>query len=175
MELTSGRILLKRLTPEDVTKTYVDWLYDKEVTQFLECRWGVFTEGHLKTYVKNMSESSENILFGIFLKEKKEHIGNIKIGKINYVHKFGDVGLLIGNRNMWGKGYGTEAIKLVTCHAFKEIKLNKLTAGIYANNVGSYKAFMKAGYEKVGILKKQMIYKGYYVDQIIVEKLNVLD
>ena len=45
------------------------------------------------------------------------------------------VGLLIGNRNMWGKGYGTEAIKLVTCHAFKEIKLNKLTAGIYANNV----------------------------------------
>lgn len=169
MQVKGNQIFLKPLSPGDVTQAYVDWMRDEEVIQFLESRWSVFTMKDLKDYVKSVNESNDDVLFGIFLKEGGEHIGNIKIGGINQKHKFADVGLIIGNKKMRGKGYGAEAIRLASDYAFKELNLNKLTAGIYADNISSYRAFIKAGYREAGRLKNHRLYKGGYVDEILVE------
>lgn len=170
MKVEGDGIFLKLLSFEDVTKVYVDWMQDEEVMQFLESRWRNYTIESLRDYVKQMNDGSNNFLFGIFLKGNGEHIGNIKIGGINQIHRFGDVGIIIGNKDVWGKGYGTEAIKLATQYAFEHINLNKLFAGMYADNLGSYNAFIKAGYREVGRLKNHRFYKGKYVDEILVEK-----
>lgn len=169
MKIAGERIYLRILTPDDVNKDYAEWLKDEAITQFLEIRWKVFTPEEIREYVRLMNESPDNFLFGIFLKGNNEHIGNIKIGEINQMHRFGDVGLLIGNKNMWGKGYGTEAVRLATQYAFEEINLNHLKAGLYADNKGCYKAFIKAGYREVGRYKSSRFYKGVYVDEILLE------
>ena len=65
-------------------------------------------------------------------------------------HKFAYIGLLIGDVNYWGKGFGTESIYCAANYAFDVIKLNKLTAGMYENNFGSYKSFLKMGFREVG-------------------------
>jgi [ribosomal protein S5]-alanine N-acetyltransferase len=106
----------------------------------------------------------------MFLKETQTHIGNIKIGSINWQHRYGDVGLLIGDKNSWGKGIAAEAISLVTQYAFEELNLHKLTAGMYEQNIGSYKAFIKAGYQEVGRFKQHYFSHGEYVDGIVVER-----
>lgn len=165
-------IYLKLLNTDDVTSIYLDWMQDNEITQFLESRWKTYTLDDLKTYVKKTNNGQDNFLFGIFQNENSEHIGNIKIGGINQIHRYGDLGILIGNKNMWGKGYATEAINLITQYAFNEINLNKLTAGIYINNKGSHKAFMKANYREVGILKNHSYCEGKYLDVVLVEKVK---
>ncbi|MDI3549609.1 MAG: hypothetical protein PWQ15_711 [Methanobacterium sp.] len=170
-ELMGEKVFLKILSPEDVGEEYLSWMNDKEVTQFLESRWTEYSLEDLKDYVKNINESSNNFIFGIFLKKTCAHIGNIKIGNINHHHGFGDLGFLI-DKNYWNKGYGTEAIKLATKYAFRNLGLRKLFAGIYSNNIGSYKAFLKSGYQEVGRLKKHHRYQNTYVDQILVEKFN---
>jgi RimJ/RimL family protein N-acetyltransferase len=172
VKLSGDRIYLKLLNPRDVSTAYAEWMNDSEVTQFLESRWKKYTIKEIKDYVLKMNSSKDNYLFGIFLKDSKQHFGNIKIGAINPIHRFADVGLLIGNKSLWGKGYATEAIKLVTKYVFKELKLNKLFAGIYSNNIASYKAFMKAGYKEAGRLKKHYFCSGKFVDKIIVEKIK---
>ncbi len=169
-KIIGDRIFLKGLSSKDVTQAYVKWMQDEEVTQFLESRWDMHTAGSLKKYIKHINGSPHDFLFGIFLKETKEHIGNIKIGEINEKHKYGDLGLMIGNKNMWGKGYATEAIIFATNYAIEKLSLNKLKAGIYANNVGSHRAFIKAGYREVGRWEKHRYYKGNYIDEILVEK-----
>ncbi|OGW13377.1 MAG: hypothetical protein A2035_01680 [Nitrospirae bacterium GWA2_42_11] len=172
MKITGERIYLRILTPEDVNKDYVEWLRDEEITQFLEIRWKVFTLEEIRGYVSLMNESPDDFLFGIFLKGNNEHIGNIKVGEINQMHRFGSVGLLIGNKNMWGKGYGTEAIRLATQYSFEEFNLNHLKAGMYSDNKGCYKAFIKAGYREVGRYKNSRFYKGVYVDEILLERIK---
>jgi len=164
------RVVLNILSPEDVTQNYLVWMQDEEVVQFMECRGESYTLEELKDYVERMNESHNDFLFGVYTKDENEHIGNIKIGEINLMHKFGNLGLFIGNKKKWGVGYGAEAVKLATEFAFKELNLNKLTAGIYENNIGCYRAFLKAGYNEAGRLKKHRLYKGIYVDQIVVEK-----
>ena len=172
MVVKGNRIILKILSPEDVTQDYVAWMQDEEVVQFMESRGESYTLEELKGYVKRMNESHNDFLFGIYTNDNNKHIGNIKIGEINLIHKFGNLGLFIGNKEKWGGGYGTEAVNLATEYAFQELNLNKLTAGIYGNNTGCYKAFLKAGYNEAGRLKKHRLYKDEYVDQIIVEKCN---
>jgi [ribosomal protein S5]-alanine N-acetyltransferase len=171
MEIIGEHIFLKILYPEDVGEEYLSWMNDKEVTQFLESRWTKYLIDDLIKYVEYFHRSDNDFLFGIFLKENKLHIGNIKIGNINHIHRYADLGFLIG-KDYWNKGYGTESIRLATKFAFNNLKLRKLFAGIYSNNIGSYKAFIKSGYSEVGILEKHHTYKGTYVDQIIVEKIN---
>jgi RimJ/RimL family protein N-acetyltransferase len=119
-----------------------------------------------------MNESRSDFLFGIFLSKTGQHIGNIKIGQIHPVHRYADVGLLIGERTCRGRGYGTQAIVLATSYAFSELHLNSLTAGIYAPNLSSYRAFIKAGWEDAGRYRRHRFFEGSFIDQINVQKCN---
>lgn len=169
------RIYFEELNDEHLSQDYIDWMQDRDVLQYLTGSEGGYNAKELKEYVIQMNGSSADHLFGIFLKEGNIHIGNIKIGNIDPMHKFGDLGLVIGNKNMWGKGYATEAIGLATKYAFSELKLNKLIAGMISQNIASVNAFIKVGYRNVGILKKQCLLNGKYVDSILVEKCRDCD
>lgn len=164
-------LFLKLLSEDDVSERYVSWMEDPEVLQYLESRWTRHTLDSIREYVRMVNSSKDDYLFGIFAKEFG-HIGNIKIGSINWLHRFGDVGLLIGDCSARGRGFGTEAIRLATRYAFEELNLNKLTAGMYASNTPSFKAFLKAGYRQVGFFEKHWFWKGEYRDGFLMEKLR---
>ena len=172
MGIKENRLVLKILYPENVTQNYLGWMQDEDITQFMECRGKTYALKELKDYTRMVDESHNDFLFGIYTSGDNVHIGNIKIGEINQLHKFGNLGLMIGEKKYWDKGYGTEAVKLATEYAFHKLRLNKLLAGIYENNTGCYKAFLKAGYNEVGRLKKHRLHKDEYVGQIFMEKLN---
>jgi RimJ/RimL family protein N-acetyltransferase len=118
-----------------------------------------------------MSSSSSDLLFGIFDTETNHHIGNIKISGINKTHRFAELGLLIGEIRYHGKGVGSRAIQLACLIASRDLNLNKLVAGMNAENFGSYKAFIKSGFREVGRYQKHRMIDGNWLDEIIVEKV----
>jgi RimJ/RimL family protein N-acetyltransferase len=168
MILQSERLQLKTLTPAMVTQKYVDWMNDHDVTQYTESRFQRHTMESIKEYVKGISGSNNDYFYGIYL--CNEHIGNIKL-HVNEHHNLGDIGIIIGDKQQWGKGYATEAIKTLTQHGFDKIGLHKIIAGIYANNKGSIKAFEKAGYNEDGRHELTYLSNGEYVDEIIMSSL----
>lgn len=170
MKLQGQHIYLRFLSPDDVSDDYVAWMNNAEITQYLESRWSVQTLEGIRAFVKTMADSPNDYLFGMFLNDTHQHIGNIKIGNVNQRHRYGDVGLIIGDKASWGKGIAAEAIALATRYGFEELNLNKLTAGMYEPNLGSYKAFIKAGYKEAGRYEKHFFYQGRYVDAFLVEK-----
>jgi len=171
MKIQGQKIYLRILSGEDSLSSYIRWMNDEEVMRFTESKGRKYSIQDLKEYIRAMSDS-KNKLFGIFLRENDRHIGNIKIGNIHPIHKRADIGLIIGEKDLWGKGLGQEAIALVTEHAFSVLKLKTVYAGVLSNNVGSYKAFLKAGFQKAGIFKNSFFYEGHFVDGIVVEKVN---
>ena len=66
-----------------------------------------------------MNNSPVDAMFGIFLNDSHQHIGNIKSGNIDPFHRRAEVGLVIGDRAVWGKGYAAEAISLATRYGFE--------------------------------------------------------
>jgi [ribosomal protein S5]-alanine N-acetyltransferase len=169
MILQGEHIQLKNLIYRDVTQKYVNWMNDLDVTKYTESRFIKHTIESVTDYVKAISGSSEDYFYGIY--EGKEHIGNIKL-HTNMHHRLGDLGIIVGDKSKWGCGYATEAINIVTKHGFNTLELHKISAGVYSNNLGSIKAFQKAGYEMEGLHKATYLSDGNYVDEIIMSKWN---
>jgi ribosomal-protein-alanine N-acetyltransferase len=140
MKIIGQQIFIEELRLDHVSNDYLGWMNDTEINKYLESRSKNFTLKDIEHFVDTMLNSKMDYLFGIF--EEKL---------------------------FWGKGIATEAIGLVTKFAFEKLELNKLYAGMYSTNVGSYKAFIKAGYEKVAQLRNHACFEGSFVDSIMVD------
>ena len=119
-----------------------------------------------------MAEDPGEVFFAIVRKDLGKLIGTIKIGSISWEHGTGEIALMIGDKASWGKGFATEAIGLVSGYAFNDLGLRKLTAGIYEDNIGSIKAFLKAGFLEEFREKKQYLSEGKLTDRIVFTKFN---
>lgn len=171
-EIHGDRIFLKPLTIFDVTNTYVDWLNNKEINQFLELRFIKHTLENTKDFVKETQTSPNFLFYAIINNDSKKHVGNIKLGPINWIHKTSEIGILIGDKNSWGKGYASDAITMLTNFSFTNLNLHKITAGIYEGNIGSLKAFLKSNFEIEGFRQEQFHIDGKYVGHLLLGKIN---
>ena len=172
IKLEGKRLYLRPVKISDVTKVYVSWLNSKKINQYLESRFSKHTLRSVTNYVQKILKDHNVYFFSIILKESSRHVGNIKLGPIDWNHKLGDIGIMIGDKNSWGKGYATEAINLLVDFAFDQLNLHKLTAGSYKNNIGSIKAFQKADFIKESYRKKHFFYNGKYIDLVMLAKFK---
>ena len=160
------RIYLRGIRSQDAEGDYCSWMNDPEVTRYLESRFYPRSTENIASYITQVNESSDSVLFAIVVRDGNIHIGNIKIGSINWIHRYTDVGLLIGSKTHWGNGFASEAIKLVVDYTFKKLNLRRLEAGCYSTNIASINAFKKAGFIEEGRLKKRYFFEGDYVDKV---------
>lgn len=166
IKINSDRIYLRKIELSDVSRTYVNWLNDSEVNQYLETRYENQTIDSVYKYVQKIIGTDNELLLAMCLQDNHKHIGNIKLGSINLIHRNAEISLFIGDKSEWGKGFATEAISILTNYAFKKLKLHKVTAGCYANNIGSIKAFEKVRFLIEGNWKDHYLYDREYVDRI---------
>lgn len=171
-KIENEKVLLRPVAVNDVTAEYRDWLNDPEVNKYIEIRFTEHTIETTKDYVKHAISDPDTLFFAIIRKDSNKFIGTIKLGGIYWDHGFGNVSLMIGDKNSWGRGYATEAISLLSEYAFKHLKMHKLIAGAYEVNTGSFKAFLKVGYSEESRQKKQYLFNGEYIDCIVLTKFS---
>ena len=99
---------------------------------------------------------------------KKKHVGNIKLGKINWEHKNTEVSFFIGDKKFWGKGIASNSLKKVVSFATNTLNLKKINAGYYENNFGSAKVFSNCNFKVEGIKKKQIIFENKRINSVLV-------
>lgn len=170
--LEGNSIYLKDLSIEDITDEYVQWLNEPVVCSFnAHARFPNNAE-KTKKYVEETNSSKLVILFAIYDKKKDIHIGNICLNKIDWVNRSAEIAIIIGNKNYWGKGVGTEAYKLVIKYAFDVLNLHRLYSGMAKVNVGMVKVAEKVGMKKEGMAKEALFKNGKYLDVVLYGILN---
>jgi RimJ/RimL family protein N-acetyltransferase len=175
LKIAGKKVFLRPVRPEDATARYLGWLNDREVNRQTESRYEKTTLDDLRKYVGLAIRSPSNFFFAIVEKSSGKHIGNIKIDSAvtgMWDHLLGEVGLMIGDKSCWGKGYASEAIRLLKNFAFRNLKLHKLTAQCYSTNAGSARAFLKAGFKREGVRRSHVRYGGKYVDLALFGVIN---
>ena len=171
-DIFSNRLVLRPFGTHNITVSYLKWMNDTDVNQFLESRFTDHTFESLREYYDLAIKSGSFAWFAIYLAQSNRHIGNIKIGPINKYHNVSSIGLLIGEKDCWGKGYASESILTATNWAFESLDLFKITAGIYRNNIGSLKAFQKAGFHVESVSKLEALFCNSRVDVISLAKFS---
>lgn len=156
------------LTEGAVGEDYVRWLNDPRINRFLESRYATHTLEGTREFVRGCLASPNTLFLGIrALALGGRHVGNIKLGPIDRRHGLGEIGLLLGEPQAWGRGIGSEAIAAICSIARTQLGLRKITAGCYASNVGSEKAFLKAGFEVEGRRRDHFLLDGQPEDLVL--------
>lgn len=163
-------VRLAVLTPDDVSDAYVAWLNDPEINRYLESRFVVHDHAGVAAYVEEMLASPTSLFLAIHSKALGQHVGNIKIGPIDRRHGLGEIGLMIGAREAWGRGIATHAIAAIADIGFRDLGLRKLTAGCYADNMGSRIAFERASFTVEAVRRAHFVSDGRLEDLVLLAR-----
>jgi RimJ/RimL family protein N-acetyltransferase len=162
--IESHRLLLKPFTHENITNRYIGWLNDPLVVRYSEQRHFKHSYDSCKNYLDSLYASGHKIWM-ILCKDRDIHIGNITAHLDKY-NSIADIGILIGEREYWGKGYGFEAWSTVCSFAFNTLRVRKITAGTLEKNKAMVKIMKKAGMSEDGRRIKHYLFEGQVVDVI---------
>jgi RimJ/RimL family protein N-acetyltransferase len=169
--IVTKRLQLRTLSKDDATEHYLCWMEDSAISRYLESGQEKQTLASIAAYIEDKNRSADDLLLGIFVREGGSHIGNIKLGGIDPYHRRAHIGILIGEKLQWGKGYATETIEALVSYAGSILNLFRVYAGCHASNSGSVCAFLKAGFEEEGRLRKHDRIDDEWVDSIILGRL----
>ena len=135
------RIYLRPLSKEDIPLLAV-WINDPEVNQYLKISHPMRLEDEMKFY-ESLGERKNDIIFAIVLKDTDDIIGTMGLHKIDHKNGLATTGSFIGRKDLWGKGYGTEAKMLLLEYAFNTLNLRKVCSIVYDFNERSKKCLKK--------------------------------
>ena len=167
------KTLLVELNPKMVTKKYVLWMNSRKIVNFTEQRFKKHSIVGIREFVKSKKISKTEFLYGIYIELPSDtiHVGNIKLGPIDFKHKTAEISYFIGDFKFQNKGIGTQAIQEAIYIAKKKFNLKKITAGVYSNNIFSKKLLLKNKFKLEGTLEKQFQYGNKRVDKLIYGKV----
>jgi RimJ/RimL family protein N-acetyltransferase len=159
-----------RLVPLDRARhldNALTWLNDPEITAWtLTGDWPITRLAEEEFFDRAMRESKEDLSFAVETLEG-EHIGFSGLHRIDWRHGVAVTGTILGRRDLWGKGYGADAARVRSRHAFEVLGLRLLLSEVMADNTGSLRMLQKAGYREVGRIPRRMWKRGTYRDVVL--------
>lgn len=163
--LRAGRVIyLRPLTVEDMDRC-VGWFNDPSVTAHLNKGHFPNTRAQQVAHFEKIHASRGDMQFGIAMVEGDELVGSIGLHHIDWIHRRGDISIVVGETSAQRRGVASEAIGLIVAHAFEKLNLHKVTAGMWVTNEGSRKAFERNGFALEATLRESFWHTERYVDE----------
>ena len=160
----SGKKVNLRPFKKDDVPTLTRWINDPEVREFI-LAFLPQTEKQEEEWFNKLGSDDKNIVLGIETKEGVL-IGSMGIHQILWVDRVCTTGAIIGNKENWGKGYGTDAKMILLDYIFNTLNMWKVCSNVIEYNKRSLQYSTKCGYKPDGIRKKHIFKKGQYWDLI---------
>lgn len=164
--IRGSKLFLRPVTADDASNEYLSWLNDPEINEKLATGNFPSTLDSLRSYLSNAAASSDIIMLAICDTATGVHIGNIKLDRFDWVSRTCELGIMIGDRSFWGKGYGEETCRLVLNYCFVTLNLRKVLLAVYENNPGAIKLYEKLGFVHEGRFRKHIYVRGTYLDKL---------
>ncbi|MCX8083991.1 MAG: GNAT family N-acetyltransferase [Calditerrivibrio sp.] len=164
------KIILRPFEKRDI-EIYRQWVNDGEIASLVD-RVLPVTEIEHERWYDSIQQNQNIVVFAIEEKTTNKYIGNVWLYNVDYRHRKAEVRILIGDSEGKNKGFGTEALKMISLFAFNKMNLHKLYAYVLASNIRAKKSFEKAGFVEEGILKKDRFVNGHYEDVFLMAKIS---
>ncbi len=161
---------LVRLTteePELLGKTISHWDRNSEFRRLLDdappCLWSA---KKIQSWFEKDSEEKDETVFQFLIRTLQDErlIGFVGLWDVEWNHGDAEVGIGIGDRESWGKGYGTDAMRVILRYGFTELNLKRITLGVFDYNTRAIRSYEKAGFIHEGRMRKAVYRDGSRMD-----------
>jgi RimJ/RimL family protein N-acetyltransferase len=171
--LYGKRIRLRSNEHTDLPK-FVEWLNDPDVRRFLAMTTPISQASEEQWFENMLKRPSEEQPLSIEIKGGKSWrlIGNCGLFDINWRIRSAEVGLFIGDKSRWNRGYGSEGMSLLLHHGFQTLNLNRIFLRVDAENLGGVRAYEKAGFVCEAHMREANFREGRYCDDLSMSVLR---
>ncbi len=168
MIIKGKQVSLRPITKED-TDMVLSWRNSEQVKQYFIYRKDITVEEHL-SWLANKVETGKVAQF--IIETENGPVGSVYLQSIDQTHKNAEYGIFIGADGCVGKGYGTEAGRLILEYAFDVLKLHKVYLRVIDNNLRAIKSYEHMGFSVEGVLKDEIFVDGAYYDIV---RMSILE
>lgn len=168
--LHGQRINLSYFVEQDITEAYLGWLNDPSVVEYSNQRFRTHERGSALLYLSSFL-NSDNLFLAIRRMDNSQLIGTMT-AYISENHGTADIGLMIGDRTVWGQGFGYDAWATLMNWLLAEKSMRKVTAGTLGCNIGMLNIIKRSGMELEGTRRRQELVHGKEEDIFYFAKFN---
>ncbi|HVN16533.1 MAG TPA: GNAT family protein [Anaerolineales bacterium] len=154
--------------PEVMTKAHARWERDTEFHRLADGDPAqLWSEKKIREWIEKEMEDDplRALRFSIRTLNDDKLIGFVGL-RPDWIHADAWIGIGIGEREYWGKGYGTDAMRLIVQYAFLEANLRRVTLGLHSYNARALKSYEKVGFKLEGVLRSDTLREGRRTDGI---------
>jgi len=161
-----GRLvrLRARGEPGDLERS-LTWANDYEVARFLVLRYPQ-SRAQEEAWFRGDACTFFNLPLAIETLEG-EHIGNLDLRDVQPENRSAELGIMLGDKRYWSRGYGSDAVRTLARFAFQVMNLQRVHLRTYEYNERGQAAFKKAGFQEEGRLRRHLYMDGRYWDVIL--------
>ena len=166
MEFIKGKRCSLQVGATGSASTLTSWVNDDEVTHLM------FTGSTPVTYqmaLEMLHPKEDEVLFSVW--SGSRFIGTTGLYSIHPIAHSAELRILIGDKNYWGQGIGTECTKLLVDYGFSRLNLNMIWLGVNTENKPAIRVYEKSGFVHEGILRQVQYRNGRYYDAL---RLSIL-
>ncbi len=163
--IETPRLLITPFKEEHLTQRYVNWLNDPDVVKYSEQLYKYHTLESCRTYWESYKNTPHYFWAIISRDAIQGHIGNLN-AYVDTNNRVADMGILIGDKRIWGNGYGTEAWIAVGDYLLNHLGLRKISAGTLEVNLGMINIMRHSGMTEDGRRRRHYLFEGQEVDLI---------
>ena len=168
--LVGSKVYLRPLAREDAPG-FLEWINDVEVWSNL-LTYRPMTLPQEEEFIADAGGDDAAIKLAIAVRESDQLVGAAGLDQIDWKNRHARFGIMIGDKNEWGKGYGTEAARLLVGYAFEILNLHRVWLHVYEYNERGRRAYVRAGFVQEGILREAHFHGGRYWDAIAMAVLR---
>lgn len=121
---------------------------------------------NMKKMLFEKDEKRGSFSFAVEDLKEKIFIGTCGMNYVDWKNRYASIGISITDKNYWGKGYGTDAVKLIVKFIFEHMNLNKVSLGTFSFNKRAIACYKKCGFKEEGVLRQEVYAEGQYYDEI---------
>lgn len=167
-KLVGERCYLSPMSEEDAEK-YAAWLNDLEIARNLTVAVQSIAVPGEREYLR--AHGSDHS-YSVVTRSGDRIIGNVGLIDINHLDRTCEIGVFIGAKDLWGQGYGREAMALLMRYAFDYLNMRNIWLRAYAFNERAIASYQKLGFHEVGRRRKAVPREGEEHDVVFMDILN---
>jgi RimJ/RimL family protein N-acetyltransferase len=175
-------VRLAAIDPQETAALVAGHSRDSEYSRLQDsspCRQ--YTKEGTQKWIEKQLEDQRTFAFGIRILADERLIGDVGLGGVSWNHGDAYLGIGIGEREFWGKGYGSDAMRIMLAYAFTELNLRRVTLNVFEYNQRAIRSYEKVGFQHEGRVRSylnregrrwDLVYMGILKEEWLYAKTN---
>jgi RimJ/RimL family protein N-acetyltransferase len=171
--LTGKLVRLRAVESRDLDNFYA-WINDQEVIEFLAATGLPYSRAQEEEWLQGAMHRTAppEITLAIETIDDGRHIGTIGLHDVRPLSTKASLGIMIGDKAYWSRGYGTDAVVTLLRFAFDEMNLHRVWLEVHAENARAVACYLKCGFVEEGRLRHDRFRHGEYRDTLLMAVLE---